>query len=264
MSDTRSSATVALTSGLIVSQSHAQAPAPGTLIPFPAISLSPLSPPDAPRPRIPTSNPDAFLPDLGPYSLLEDVRQQQGQHAAGSREKVTLYGFPGYLSTNLRRVLARSKAHRADWACALSCLLFQGLSRYSGLPVVRDLVTALSALDTDDGLDAVAAEQIETWRRGFRFQVQDPTHTLGLERVRAWKAPEHVHTELHDLAGRLGLSGSVLGIASVAAALQDQEGVLGAHAGYMRACVEELDGLLGERARRLRALVRAIEAGVWR
>lgn len=215
-----------------------------------------------PQPRMATSHPDAMVAADLPYSLLDDIRQAQAQHA-GAREKVALYGFPSYLATNIRRVLARNPSHRADWSVALSCLVWQGLLRYAGLATTKSLSAALLDLDTDDGLEAVAGEQIELWRRGFKFVVQDPTHTMGVERCRRFVAPEHVHAELHDMAGRLGLSGSTLGIMAIMAALEDQEGVLAAHGEHMRGEVARLDGLLGERERRLGSLVRAIEAGVW-
>lgn len=233
---------------------------PPPAIPVSAAAAAPIG--AIPSPRIASSLPDTMAPPDTPYSLLEDMRQAAAA-AAGPKEKVSLYGFPSYAATNIRRVLARSRNGRGDWSLALSCLLWQGLTRYAALPAVRDLSSALQALDTDDGLGTLAGEQVEMWRRGFRFSIADPTHTMGLERVRSWKAPEHVHTELYDLSGRLGLSGSALGVASVLSALSDQDGVLPEHRGYMEAVVEELDTLLVERGRRLRKLVRAIEAGVW-
>lgn len=201
---------------------------------------------------------------LSDYSLLDDIRAVQSQHATSPRETVALYSFPAYLALNIRRVLSRNRSHRADWACALSCLLFQGLARYSGMPNLQALATNLEGLDQDDTLDAVAAEQLEGWRKAFRFTLVDPTYTMGLEKRRSWKAPEYVHTELHDLAGRVGVSASVLGAVAVMAALERQEGVLGEHAAHMRATVVELDERLEERGRRLQAWVKMLEAGLLR
>lgn len=237
------------------SQNAAPTPvsAPGVLI----------FPPPSSGPRIATSNPAAMVPDAQ-YNLLEDLRQAQAQHASGAKEKVSLYQFPSYLSTNIRRVLARNRSHRADWSLAMSCLLWQGLTRYVSHPAARGLSSALSELDLDDDLQTLAGEQVEIWRRGFRFSIGDPTHTMGMERVRSFKAADHVHTELYDMAGKVGISGSTLGIVCVMAALEGQEGVLREHGQYMRDCVAELDTLLVERERRLKGLTRAIEAGVWR
>jgi hypothetical protein len=241
--------------------SPAPAAPPSTVLVFPAAHAPGAAPP--PPPRLGSSSPEALVPDT-PYSLLDDLRQASQQHAGTPKEKVSLYQFPSYLATNLRRVLARNRNHRADWAVALSCLVWQGLARYSALPAAQSLSAGLLALDTDDDLATVAAEQVETWRRGFRFSISDPSHTLGLERCRSFRAPEHIQAELHDLAGRLGLSGSTLGVVAVMAALHDQDGVLTDHARHMRDTVLELDALLAERARRLESLVRAIDAGVWR
>lgn len=226
--------------------------------------------PPRPQPRIGGMNDDGLDDPTttstisldGPYDLHEDMRQALAA-SAGPKEKIALYGFPCYLATNIRRVLSRSRNGRGDWSIALSCLVYHGLQRYSALPAVRNLSQALQALDTDDGLGALAGEQVELWRRGFRFSIVDPTHTMGLEKCRSWKAPEHVHTDLFDLGGRLGVSGSTLGIVCVMVGLVDQEGVLDEHVGYMRGVIEELDQLLVERGRRLGRLVRAIEGGVW-
>jgi hypothetical protein len=250
---------------------HFPTPTPGSPAQVPASQRTPpptssTSPsPAPPRPRLASSNPDEAIlsPDLGPYSLLEDVRQAQQQHHA-AKEKVTLYQFPAYLTTNLRRVLARNRNNRADWAVALSCLLWRGLLRYASLPAATDLSDGLLALDVDDELGTVAGEQVEMWRKGFRYQVPDPTHSMGFERVRSWKAPEHIHAELYERAGKLGLVASSLGMVSIMAALEDQEGVLAEHGRYMREAVAELDRLLEERGCRLRGVCRAIEAGVWR
>jgi hypothetical protein len=228
-----------------------------------ASSTSLQNPPsEPPRPRLASSNPDAMVLDA-PYSLLDDMRQSQQQHG-GAKERVALYSFPSFLSTNIRRVLSRNASHRADWGVALSCLVWRGVQRYNTLPAVQALSTALLALDTDDALEALAGEQIEMWRRGFKFSIPDPTHTMGLERCRAFKAPEYIHADLHDLAGRIGLAGSTLGIVCVMAALHDQDGVLGEHGRHMGETVAELDGLLEARGKRLQGLIRAIEAGVWR
>jgi hypothetical protein len=217
-----------------------------------------------PPPLIPSFHPDHAASDpLANYSLLDDLRQASHAHATSPKELVTLHGFPTYLSLNLRRVLARNRTHRADWAAALSCLLFAGLARYAGLPAAQSLCNVLADLDNDDQLNVIAAETIETWRRGFKFTISDPTYAMGGEK-RRWKAPEYVHTELHDLAGRLGIGSSTLGVVAVMAALEGQEGVLGEHARAMRGVVAELDARLEERERRLRALLRAVEAGVWR
>lgn len=242
---------------------HADSPASSLRSPLPDAGTVLVFPAPTAGPKVPSPRPGALVPDAA-YDLLYDMQQTQREHATGPKEKVSLYSFPSYLTTNIRRVLARNRTHRADWALALSCLLWQGLSRYSGLPAAQSLGDALLALDTDDGLHTLAGEQIEMWRRGFRFSISDPTHTMGLERCRSFKVPEHVHAELFDLATRLGLSGSTLGTVAVMAALESQEGVLGDHGDYMRATVAELDALLLERERRLRGLVRAIEAGVWR
>lgn len=218
-----------------------------------------------PPPRLGSNDPATMSVDsLAHYSLLDDIRQQQSQHASSPKEKISLYGFPSYLLLNIRRVLARNRSHRADWGTALSCLTWQGLTRYASMPSVQLLTSGLSELDTDDGLEAVAAEQVELWKRTFRFVLDDPTYSMGVERVRSWKAPEYVSTELHDLAGRVGVSASTLGTVSIMAALEGQNGVLGAHAEFMRRVVAELDGRLEERGCRLRSLIGAIEAGVWR
>lgn len=232
-----------------------------------ASSLAPVlafPPQPLPPPLIPSFHPDHAASDpLANYSLLDDLRQASHAHATSPKELVTLHGFPTYLSLNLRRVLARNRTHRADWAAALSCLLFAGLARYAGLPAAQSLCNVLADLDNDDQLNVIAAETIETWRRGFKFTISDPTYAMGGEK-RRWKAPEYVHTELHDLAGRLGIGSSTLGVVAVMAALEGQEGVLGEHARAMRGVVAELDARLEERERRLRALLRAVEAGVWR
>lgn len=229
----------------------------------PVLVFPPPSPGSQPPPLIPSFHPDHATSDpLAGYSLLDDLRQAH-THASSPKELVTLHGFPGYLSLNLRRVLARNRTHRSDWALALSCLLFQGLARYAGLPAAQSLCNALADLDNDDLLSATAAEQIEAWRRGFRFTISDPTYSMGQEK-RRWKAPEYVHTELHDLSGRLGVGSSTLGVVAIMAALEGQEGVLGEHAACMRRVVAELDERLGERERRLRGLLTAIQAGVWR
>lgn len=236
----------------------------------PQPSLQPSTQVPPPRPRLATSNPSTTAldpgqnPDLGPYSLLEDIRQAQQQHQ-GAKEKITLHQFPSYLTTNIRRVLARNPSnHRADWSIAFSCLLWRGLLRYASLPAATDLGNGLLALDVDDGLGTIAAEQVEMWRKGFRFQVGDPTHSMGFERTRSWKAPEHVHAELYERAGKMGLLASSLAMVSIMAALEDQEGVLEDHGRYMRETVAELDRLIEERGCRLRGVVRAIEVGVWR
>jgi hypothetical protein len=248
-----------------IPESSATAPVVTPQTPAPAPAAHVLAFPPPPPPRIPTNDPSTMSVDsLANYSLLDDIRQQQSQHASAPKEKVSLYGFPSYLILNVRRVLARNRSHRADWGMALSCLVWQGLARYAALPSVAILTSNLSDLDTDDELEATAAEQIELWRRTFKFQLQDPTYSMGVERVRSWKAPEYVSTELHDLAGRIGVSTSTLGTVSVMVALEGQDGVLGAHAGHMREVVAELDARLEERGRRLRSLVGAIEAGVWR
>lgn len=233
----------------------------------PASATSPQTSP--PKPRLASSHPDASLPDglslddLGPFSLLDDIRTAQQQHSS-TKERIALHQFPSYVTTNIRRVLARGNHNRADWSLALSCLLWRGLLRYAALPAAKALGDALLALDVDDNLGTVAAEQIEMWRRGCRFASQDPTHSMGFERVRGWKAPEHVHVELYERAGRLGLSGSSLGVVAVMAALEGQEGVLPDHGRYMREAVEQLDQLIEERERRLRGIMSAISSGVWR
>lgn len=223
--------------------------------------------PDIPPPRIAPSYSLDEAPEAGPWSLLDEMRaQHQGAHA-GPKERIALYGFPAYLSTNIRRVLSRSRTGTGEWSVALSCLVWRGLCRFNAHSTVRGLTELLQELDNRDDLNAIESEQVESWRRGLRYGIVDPTFSLGLEKVRGWKAPEHVHAELHDAAGRVGLSGSVLGVACVMVALvepQAQEGVIAEHAGHMRVEVERLDGLLAERERRLRRLVRAIEAGVWR
>lgn len=232
------------------SQAQTQPPAPGAPVP---------------GPRIGSSDSDSAGTDTPAdvsYSLLDDMRQAQSA-AAGPKESIRLYGFPSFLAVNLRRVLARSRWGRGDWSMALSCLLWQGLVRYQGLQAVRDLSTALQALDVDDELGALAGEQVEQWRRGFKFSISDPTHGLGLEKSRNWKAPDYVHTELHDMAGRLGIYPSSLGIVAVMVALEGQVGVLDEHRGYMVGTIAELDTMLVERGRRLRKLIRSIEAGVW-
>lgn len=220
-------------------------------------------PADAPPPRLASSLPDSMIAEIEPFNLLEDIRQAQAQYSAAGREKIALYGFPSFLTTNIRRVLSRNRNHKADWAVALSCLVWNGLLRYSAMPGTRKLSAALLDLDMDDEIGTLAAEQVEMWRRGFKFAVSDPTHTMGLEKVRSWKAPEHVHSELFDMAGRLGLSGSTLGTVCVMASLEHQEGVLPDHARFMRESVAELDGLIEERGKRLAGLCKAIEAGVW-
>lgn len=256
----------------IVQQLQPQIPPPpqqpAGLLYFPPSTPPSSIPPQQPRPRIGGATDDlddapaGLLPSGAPYDLHEDMRQALAA-SAGPKEKIALYGFPCYLATNIRRVLSRSRNGRGDWSIALSCLVYYGLQRYSALPAVRNLSQALQALDTDDGLSALAGEQVELWRRGFRFSIVDPTHTMGLEKCRSWKAPEHVHTDLFDLGGRLGVSGSTLGIVCVMVGLVDQEGVLDEHVGYMKGAIGELDGLLLERGRRLGRLVRAIEGGVW-
>lgn len=242
------------------------APPVSTLLYFPqpqaapATGGKPTDPP--PPPRLANALPSTAPPVDEPYNLLEDMRQAQAS-AAGVKEKVALYQFPSYLATNIRRVLSRSRSGRGDWATALSCLLWRGIVRYSALPSTRALSSALQALDQDDALSAIPAEQVEMWRRTFRFSIPDPTHTMGLEKCRQWRAPEHVQVELHDLAGRIGMSGSVLGVVAVMVGLEDQQGVIPEHRAYMVATIAELDRLIGERERRLRKLVSAIEAGVW-
>lgn len=245
-------------------------PPTGTILLFPATpDTSRPQPPGAPPPpRTASLAPSTFTaappdPDA-PWSLHDAIRAAQSRNAAGAREKVALYGFPCYVSTNLRRVLSRDRSHRLDYAIALACLLERGLLRYQDLPAAKALSASLTALDTDDTLSAIAGEQLEVWRRGFHFSISDPTHTMGLERCRGFRAPDWLKSELHDLAGRLGLSASGLGTVAVMAALEDQEGVIGEHAAYMRGVVEDLDGRLEERGRRLQGLARAIEAGVWR
>ncbi|HEY9015455.1 MAG TPA: hypothetical protein VIM84_10385 [Gemmatimonadales bacterium] len=180
--------------------------------------------------------------------------------ASASRERIALYSFPSYLATNLRRVLSRDTSRHADWNTALSCLLHRGLVRYQALPAAQALAAQLSGLDLSDAVDTVAMEQVELWRRGFRFSIPDPTHSLGFEKCRRFRAPEYLVSDLGEFAGRIGLGASALGVAAVAAALEVQEGVLPEHGAYMREIVGGLDKMLEERVRRLRGMMRAVGA----
>lgn len=230
----------------------------------PVIPLSNVSANGAPAPRFGSNSADLLSPDddPGPYDLLADLRKPQ--FAGAPKEALSLYGFPAYLTVNIRRVLARNRSHRGDWAQALSSLLWAGLKQLSALPAAKDLAEALHLLDTDDDLSAIAAEQVELWRRGFRFQPTDPTHTMGLEKSRKFKVPEPVHTSLFETASRIGMSGSSLGILCIMSALSGQAGVLSDHREHMRRVVEDLEHMIGERERRLRGLVKSIQGGVWR
>lgn len=237
-----------------------QNPEPGLQLHAPSLTLATLTP--AKGPKLAGADSLPFGPPDLDYSLLEDVKQAMAA-SVGPKERICLHGFPAYVTTNVRRVLSRAKNGRVDWAAAMSCLLWHGLTRYAGLAATQTLAAGLGALDTDDDLGTLAGEQVEMWRKGFRFSVADPTHTMGLERSRAWKVPDFIHTELFELAGKVGIGGGTLGIVSVMAGLMEQPGVLVDHAAFMRGTVNELDGLLRERGRRLNGLVRAIEAGVW-
>lgn len=240
-----------------------QIPAPQNLNPTPGAQahVLPFPGPTAP-PRLGLSDPKLMVVPDTPYNLLDDIAVAQRAAMVG-KEKISLYGFPAYVSVNIRRVLARGKRGRVDWSVALSCLLWRGITRYSQMPAVRALGEGLQDLDTDDGLPAIAAEQVELWRRGFKFAISDPTHTMGMEARRSWRCPEHVYVELVELSTRIGIGRSQMGTVCVMVALEDQDGVLREHGEFMRGVVGELDRILGDRERRLRGLARAVRAGVY-
>lgn len=211
---------------------------------------------DGPGP-LPDADPSA------PFDLLSAMRSDRRLDSSARTEIVRLYSFPAYLSLNLRRVLARDRTQRANTPQALSCLIWHGIARYHGLESVKSFTAALARLELDDDVPARVAEQIEGWKRGLKFNLADPTHAMGLEKSRSFRVPEQVHSELFDLAGKLGVPGSTLGTMCVVSGLMDQGGVLKEHGAYMRAAVDELDGQLADRERRLQGLLGLVASGTW-
>lgn len=252
-------------------EAAAPAPAPAqsplvtpTPIDRPRRGSQPARPSTAAPAAFPISPDGILLPDPGaPFDLLAAMRADRRLDSAARTESVRMFNFPAYLSLNLRRVLARDRTQRGNTAQALGCLIWHGIARYLALPAVKGFTEALSGLELDDDVPARVAEQIEGWKRGLRFSIVDPTHSMGVEKSRSFRVAESVHSELFDLAGKLGLPGGVLATMCVMVGLADQPGVLREHGQYMAAAVDELDGQLVDRERRLRGLLVLVESGVW-
>jgi hypothetical protein len=212
-----------------------------------------------PTVRRASANPDSMRPD---FDLVGEVTSSDARENLIGEKVISLYAYPYYLTFNLRRALSRG-GPRAKWGIAMSCLVSYGVRRYYSSDDVQRFIATTQRVDRNDSLPAHAVEQIEMWKRGFQFSISDPTYSMGLARRTAFKAPEVVHNELFDLAGKLGISGSTLGIVCIMAGLWEQPGVIPEHAAYMHETVAKLDDLIKDRERRFTLLLKMVETGIW-
>jgi hypothetical protein len=199
--------------------------------------------------------------DLDRAFDLIDALESSDEYSGGT-EVTALCSYPSYLSLDLRRVLARPSRRHA-WGAAMSCLIDHGVRHYYRSEIVSGFIEQFSTLDKNDDIDALTIEHLELWRKQVRFSLNDPTNLLGFQKRHVFKSPEIIRNKLSGLAGKLGISNSVLGAVCVMVGLEEQPGVPPEHASAMRAEIERFDRVLVAWEKRLSTLIRLAQEGVW-